>query len=166
MLTLLVLEEKGITQEHFAVLHPAGALGRSATLRVRDVMHHGSALPVVREEATLREALVEMIEKRLGMTSVVDAQGRLAGILTDGDIRRILHRYGSIEDLKVLQVMVRNPKTIDGGELLATAVHRMETNPGGPITSLLVADSEGKPGGVIHLHDCLRLGMGAGRPLA
>jgi arabinose-5-phosphate isomerase len=166
MLTLLVLEEKGVTQEHFAVLHPGGALGRGATLRVRDVMHRGAALPVVRGEAGLREALVEMIDKRLGMTSVVDGQGRLVGILTDGDIRRILHRYGSIDDLKVLQVMVRNPKTIDGGELLATAVHRMETNAGGPITSLLVSDPEGRPEGVIHLHDCLRLGMGTGGPLA
>jgi arabinose-5-phosphate isomerase len=166
MLTLLVVTEKGITQEHFASFHPGGSLGRLVNLRVRDVMHTGAALPVVSEDCSLQEALVEMIDKRLGMTTAVDSSGRLTGILTDGDIRRVLHRYGNTEDLKVLQVMSREPKTIEGDQLLASAVHRMETNPGGPITSLIVIDREGKPDGVVHLHDCLRHGMGAGPKLA
>jgi arabinose-5-phosphate isomerase len=161
LLALLVLWEKGITKEHFAYLHPGGALGRMVNLRVRDVMHTGSALPKVMEDCSLREALVEMIDKRLGMTTVVDRAGCLRGILTDGDIRRILHRYGNIEDLKVLQVMSQSPKIIEGDELLASAVHRMETNPGGPITSLVVVDVKGWPDGVVHLHDCLRRGMGS-----
>jgi arabinose-5-phosphate isomerase len=114
ILTILVLQEKGITREHFAFLHPAGVPGQVATLRVRDVMRTGAAVPRIDQEVTLREALVEMIDKRLGMTTVVDAGGRLVGILTDGDIRRILHRFGSVDDLKVLQVMVQHPKTIDG----------------------------------------------------
>jgi arabinose-5-phosphate isomerase len=166
MLTLLLLWEKGLTQEHFAFLHPGGTLGRIATLRVKDVMRTGDAVPRVRGSALLREALAEMIEKRLGMTSVVDESGCLIGILTDGDIRRLLHRFGAVENLKVLQVMTPGPKTIDREELLASAVHRMEANPGGPITALLVVDSDGKPDGVIHLHDCLRLEMRVGPNLA
>ncbi len=166
MLTLLVLWEKGLTREHFAFLHPGGALGRIATLRVADVMRTGDAVPKVGGEALFREALVEMIEKRLGMTSVIDREGRLIGILTDGDIRRLLHRFGSVESLKVLQVMTPEPKTIDREELLASAVHKMETNPGGPIMALLIVDASGKPDGVIHLHDCLRLGMRVGSNLA
>jgi arabinose-5-phosphate isomerase len=166
LLTLLVLWEKGLTSEDFAFLHPGGVLGRLTTLRVREIMHQGEALPRVRADARVRDALVEMIDKRLGMTTVVDEDGRLVGVLTDGDIRRILHRYGSIEELKILQVMSGNPKTIDGEQLLASAVHRMETNAGGPITSLVVVDAEGRPDGVIHLHDCLRLGMRNGAQLA
>ena len=166
ILTLLVLREKGISREHFALLHPGGVLGQVTTLRVRDVMRTGPAVPRVGEGSSLREALVEMIDKRLGMTTVIDATGQLAGILTDGDIRRILHRFGSIDDLKVLQVMSKQPKTIEEDQLLASAVHRMETNPGGPITSLVVTDERGRPDGVIHLHDCLRLGMRTNRHLA
>lgn len=166
MLTLLVLWEKGLTSEDFAFLHPGGVLGRLTTLRVREIMHRGEAVPRVSSDARVRDALVEMIDKRLGMTTVVDAQGRLIGVLTDGDIRRILHRFGSVDDLKILQVMSGNPKTIDGEQLLASAVHRMETNPGGPITALVVVDGEGRPDGVVHLHDCLRLGMRNVAPLA
>lgn len=166
ILTLLVLWEKGLTEEHFAFLHPGGVLGQTATLRVRDVMRTGEAVPVVQGGAPLQEALVVMIDKRLGMTTVVDGEGRLTGILTDGDIRRILHRHGTTAGLKVLQVMTAGPKTIDRDELLAGAVRRMETNPGGPITSLVVVDGEGRPEGVVHLHDCLRLGMRAGAGLA
>ncbi|MBD3162507.1 MAG: KpsF/GutQ family sugar-phosphate isomerase [Candidatus Eisenbacteria bacterium] len=166
ILTLLVLEEKGITQEHFALLHPGGVLGQVTTLRVRDVMRTGERLPRVREGASLQETLVEMIDKRLGMTTVVDRAGKLIGIVTDGDLRRSLHRFGSTDGLKVLQVMSRSPKTIEGDQLLASAVHRMETNPEGPITSLIVVDPDGKPDGVIHLHDCLRLGMGSTTHLA
>lgn len=159
ILTLLVLWEKGLTREDFAFLHPGGVLGRLTSLRVEDVMHAGEEVPRVGGDAPVREALVEMIKKRLGMTTVVDAGGRLVGILTDGDIRRMLHRFGSIEHLKVLQVMTKDPKTIEREQLLASAVHRMEANPGGPITSLVIVDVAGKPEGVLHLHDCLRLGM-------
>jgi arabinose-5-phosphate isomerase len=166
MLTLLVLWEKGLTSEDFAFLHPGGVLGRLTTLRVREIMHHGEGLPRVSGNARVRDALVEMIDKRLGMTTVVDEDGRLIGVLTDGDIRRVLFRYGSIDDLKILQVMSGNPKTIDGEQLLASAVHRMETNAGGPITALVVVDPEGRPDGVIHLHDCLRLGIRNGAQLA
>ncbi len=166
MLTLLVLGEKGISREHFALLHPGGTVGQVTTLRVRDVMRTGSAIPRVDQTAFLREALVEMIDKQMGMTTAVDSGGKLAGIVTDGDIRRILHRFGSIDSLKVLQVMSKQPKTIEGDQLLASAVHQMETNRGGPITSLVVTDEGGRPDGVIHLHDCLRLGMGTGAHLA
>ena len=159
ILTLLVVWERGLTTRDFAFLHPGGVLGRLTTVRVREALHQADGLPRVDEQSLLREALVEIIDKRLGMTTVVDAAGRLTGILTDGDIRRTLHRYASVEGLKVLQVMTREPKTIDGDQLLSTAVAKMETNPGGPITSLIVIDGEGRPVGVLHLHDCLRLGL-------
>ncbi len=158
ILTLLVVWERGLTPEQFSFLHPGGVLGRLTARRVADAMHAGDSVPKVSCEASLQDALVEMIDKRLGMTTVVDPDGRLVGILTDGDIRRILHRHGSIEGLKVADVMTGSPKTIHGDQFLAGAVHQMETNPGGPITSLVVVDAEGRLEGVIHLHDCLRLG--------
>lgn len=166
ILTLLILWEKGITQEHFATLHPGGVLGRIASLRVQDVMRTGGDVPVVGDTALVRDALVEMIDKRLGMTTVVDGEGRLAGILTDGDIRRILHRFGQVLDSPVRDLMTRGPKTIDRTELLASAIRRMEANPTGPITALIIVDSFARPEGVLHLHDCLRLGMQIGRPTA
>lgn len=166
ILTLLVVWEKGLTPEQFSFLHPGGVLGQLTARRVADVMHSGDAIPMVVRSVSLQEALVEMIDKRLGMTTVVDAEGRLVGILTDGDIRRILHRHGSIEGLKVADVMTGRPKTIRRDQFLAMAVHQMETNPGGPITSLVVVDAEGRPDGVIHLHDCLRLGVHSAEEMA
>lgn len=148
---------RGFTEADLAWLHPGGLIGQKITLRVEDAMHVGPALPRVSAEASLREAIMEMMEKKLGMTTVVDAAGRLCGILTDGDIRRAVHRYEGIDPLRVLQVMTPNPRTIDRHALLASAVERMENNPAGPITSLVVVDPEGSPEGVLHLHDCLRL---------
>jgi arabinose-5-phosphate isomerase len=166
ILTLLILWEKGLTQEHFAMLHPGGVLGRIASLRVQDVMRTGGGLPIVRGSMLVRDALVEMIDKRLGMTTVVDDDGRLSGILTDGDIRRILHRFGQVLDHRVDELMTKGPKTIDRTELLAAAIRRMEANPPGPITSLIVVDELHRPDGVLHLHDCLRLGLQLGGKLA
>lgn len=166
ILTLLVVWEKGLTPQEFSFLHPGGVLGQLTARRVGDVMHSGDSVPRVSREISLQEALVEMIDKRLGMTTVTDAGGCLVGILTDGDIRRILHRHGSIEGLKVADVMTGRPKTIHRDQFLASAVHQMETNPGGPITSLVVVDAEGRPDGVVHLHDCLRLGAASTEEVA
>ena len=148
---------RGITESELAFLHPGGLIGAQATLHVRDLMHSGDALPRISQEASLREAVVEIIDKRLGVTTVVDEAGILAGILTDGDLRRIVHKHGRIDGLRLAEVMTVHPRTIDGGALVASAVERMENNPKGPITSLVVTDSEGRPDGIIHLHDCLRL---------
>lgn len=157
-LTVILYRLKGFTAEDFAFLHPGGVLGRSVTLRVKDVMHRGSDLPVVTEETLLVDALVEIMEKRIGMTCVVSGDKQLAGILTDGDFKRILHRWGgSIQNLRVGEVMTRNPHTIDPDELLVTALKEMETNQPGAITALVVVDAAGCPEGVVHIHDCLRM---------
>jgi arabinose-5-phosphate isomerase len=157
LLVVALYVRRGITEADLAWLHPGGLIGQKVTLRVEDAMHVGPALPVVLEATSLREAIVEMMEKRLGMTTVVDAGGRLTGILTDGDLRRAVHRFERIDPLLVSEVMTRAPRTIGRHALLAAAVERMENNPGGPITSLVVTDPQGRPEGVLHLHDCLRL---------
>jgi arabinose-5-phosphate isomerase len=125
-------------------------------LKVEDVMHTGNELPEVRESVSMKDAIVEIMNKRLGMTSVVNEQGKLAGIVTDGDIKRILIKSPDIFRLKVGDVMSRNPRTIARTELVAAAVKKMEENLPSPITCLMVVSSSGKPEGVIHLHDCLR----------
>ncbi|MBU1947937.1 MAG: KpsF/GutQ family sugar-phosphate isomerase, partial [Candidatus Eisenbacteria bacterium] len=96
ILTVLIFQRSGLSLEDLRFLHPGGVIGRQATLRVADVMHSGSAMPLVTEETSLKEALVVIIEKRLGLTCVVDEAGRLSGVVADGDIKRILHRYGDI----------------------------------------------------------------------
>lgn len=156
-LTVVLYRLKGFTPEAFAFLHPGGILGRKVALRVADVMHRGDGLPVVGEATLLGDAVVTIMEKRLGMTTVVDAGGTLVGVLTDGDFKRILHQHGgSIHELRVGEVMTRAPRTIDADELLVTALKVMETNPSGAITSLIVVDAAHRPEGVVHIHDCLR----------
>jgi arabinose-5-phosphate isomerase len=156
-LTVILYRLKGFTPEAFAFLHPGGILGRKVALRVSDVMHRDAALPVVGESTRVVDAVVTIMEKRLGMTTVVDGDGRLSGVLTDGDFKRILHRHGgSIQDLLVGEVMTGGPRTIEADALLVTALRVMETNPSGAITSLVVVDGTGRPEGVVHIHDCLR----------
>jgi arabinose-5-phosphate isomerase len=155
-LAIAVLEEKGLRKEDFAFFHPGGVIGRMMLRTVGDVMHSGEALPVVTEEATMRDALLEIVAKKLGLTVIVDGEGRLTGIITDGDIKRILLGGGDFWNLKASQVMTRDPRSIGAGDLVAGAVHRMEENPGGPITALVVIEDDGRPIGVVHLHDCLR----------
>lgn len=160
-LAVALAHERGFRPEDFEFLHPGGVLGRRASLRVADVMHRPPGLPVVRTGDTVHTALLSIMSGRLGLTCVVDAGGRLCGVLTDGDLKRILLARGT-EDFfttPVEAVMNPAPRTIDGGELVAAAVRAMEENEPGPITALLVADPEGRPAGVLHLHDCLRLGV-------
>jgi len=159
-LAVAVLRMKGFTREDFAFLHPGGVLGRMALLRVSELMHRGDALPRVPRDATLREALLEILKKRLGMTTVVDEQGVLRGVLTDGDLKRILLQGTGALDQPVSKVMSKTPRTVDAEALVAQAVRRMEENEGGAITSLVIVDARGAPEGVIHLHDCL---VGGGR---
>jgi len=160
-LAIVLLRMKGFTREDFAFLHPGGVLGRTAMLRVSELMHRGSSLPRVSESATLHEALVEILNKRLGMTTVVDPAGLLRGILADGDLKRILLAKGSADlDRPVSEFMTTHPRTIEEDALIAQAVRRMEENEGGAITSLVVVDGRGAPLGVIHLHDCLSAARG------
>lgn len=161
-LAIAVFVSRGLRPEDFAFHHPGGALGKRLLLKVEDLMHTGPSLPVVRDDATMRDALVEIIDKQLGVTGVVDATGRLVGIITDGDIKRILMGNPNVRDIrevKVGSVMTRNPRTIERQALVTRAMQRMEEDPGRLITCLMVIDADGCPIGVVHMHDCLRAGL-------
>ncbi len=161
-LAMALLELRGLRPEDFAALHPRGTLGWRALFRVADLMHTGDTVPIVRESALLKDAIVEMTRRRLGardvehacgMTTVVDAGGRLTGVFTDGDLRRLHLGGGWIADLRAGDVASRRPKVIRADELAVKALEMMETF---QITSLIIVDGEGRPTGVIHLHDILR----------
>jgi len=153
-LAVAVLEARGFTPEDFARSHPAGALGRRLLLTIRDVMHAGEAVPRVRPEATIAEALVVMSRGRLGMTAVVDAEDRLAGVFTDGDLRRALdNAHLDVRRDAVWQVMGRSPKTIGPDELASAAVHAMEAH---KINALVVVDEQRRVVGALNFIDLLR----------
>lgn len=157
-LAVALLERRGFRPEDFRFLHPGGVIGRSASRRVGELMHAGAALPNVAEGAPLREVMLEIMNKRLGICCVTDAGGRLAGVVSDGDFKRILVRHPDPWGLTAADVMSRSPSTIGPAALVAAAVRAMEERPGGPITALVVTDEAGRPVGVLHLHDCLRAG--------
>jgi arabinose-5-phosphate isomerase len=152
-LAMAVLDLRALRPEDFAALHPRGTLGWRSLVRVADLMHTGDEVPVVREDARLAEAIREMTDKRLGMTTVVDAGGRLVGIVTDGDLRRLHLRAQPVVELTAGGAATRHPKLIGPDELAAKALEVMETF---KITSLVIVDGERRPAGVIHLHDILR----------
>jgi arabinose-5-phosphate isomerase len=155
-LAVALLEERGFSIDDFALLHPAGALGRRL-LRVEDLMHAGDQLPLVPESASLNDTLGEITGKRLGVTGVIDDAGDLIGIVTDGDLRRGLARTTDIRVLRAADLMTRSPKTIAPDALAAEGVAFMERH---LITSLFVlAPDTRRPLGVIHLHDLLRAGI-------
>ena len=151
-LAMVLLDLRGLRAEDYAALHPRGTLGWRALFRVGDLMHTGEAMPVVAESAPLAEAMQEMTRKKLGMTTVVDAEGRLCGVITDGDLRRLHLRGGSFQALTAGAAATRSPKTIGADDLAAKALEMME----GLITSLVVVDEALRPRGVVHLHDILR----------
>lgn len=159
-LAMAVLDLRGLRPEDYAALHPRGSLGWKSLFTVSDLMHTGDGLPVVAEHATMKEAIEEMSAKRLGMTTVVDAGGRLVGVITDGDLRRQQLAHGSLLDRRVSECMTRDPGRIGAEELAAKALNMMETHTidgqPRPITSLVITDAGGRPTGVIHLHDILR----------
>lgn len=155
-LAVALLERRGIREEDFALIHPGGILGKKLLLRVEDLMHRGEELPVVGQDELMREAIPMISGKRLGMTAVTDGDGRLVGIITDGDLRRALQRWPDLLEQPVQAVMTRQPKCIAKTELGAKAVQVMAQH---AITSLLIVDEGGRPEGVIHLHDLLRAGV-------
>ena len=161
-LAIAVFVERGLGPEDFAFHHPGGALGRRLLLKVENLMHSGDDLPIVREDATMRDALMEIISKRLGVTGVVDGEGRLSGIITDGDIKRILMGHPDVKDIreiKVGSVMTPNPRTIPKDALVTRAIQKMEEDPKRLITCLMIVDTAGRPIGIIHMHDVLRAGI-------
>ena len=155
-LAVVLLEQRGFTETDFALLHPAGSLGRRLFWRVQDLMHVGEQLPVIAQGALMRDALTEISRKQLGMTAVVDEAGVLTGIITDGDLRRVLQEGIDLLQRQVRDCMTPHPKTIGKDALAARALEVMERH---AITSLLIVDPEGRPEGAIHLHDLLRAGV-------
>ncbi|MGB4782241.1 KpsF/GutQ family sugar-phosphate isomerase [Candidatus Methylomirabilis sp.] len=155
-LAVVLLEQRGFTEADFALLHPAGSLGRRLFWRVQDLMHAGEQLPIIAQGALMPDALTEISRKQLGMTAVVDEAGILTGIITDGDLRRVLQEGIDLLQRQVRECMTPHPKTIDREALAAKALEVMERY---AITSLLIVDPEGRPEGVIHLHDLLRAGV-------
>jgi arabinose-5-phosphate isomerase len=153
-LAVALLEARGFTADDFARSHPAGALGRRLLLHITDVMHSGDEVPRVRAEATLSEALVEMSRKRLGMTAVVDADGCLLGLYTDGDLRRTLDDAAiDLRKTRIDAVMTRTPRTIGTEALAVEAAQLMEAH---QINALLVLDDARHVVGALNIHDLLR----------
>jgi arabinose-5-phosphate isomerase len=157
-LAVALLVRRGFRAEDFAVFHPGGALGKKLLLKVEDLMHKGHSIPLVHSDTLMREALFEMTSKRLGIVGVTDGNGCLAGVITDGDLRRALEKGADIINMAAGALMIRNPKRITAAELAAKALQRMEQH---SITSLFVFKNENdeKPVGIIHLHDLLKAGL-------
>lgn len=152
-LAVALLDARGFTADDFARSHPAGSLGRRLLLHITDVMHSGDELPRVDVGASLSEALVEMSRKRLGMTAVVDADNRLIGLFTDGDLRRALDTDLDVRSARIADVMTRGPRTIGADQLAAEAAQLMEAH---KINGLMVVDAEGHLVGALNIHDLLR----------
>lgn len=152
-LAVALLEARGFTADDFARSHPAGSLGRRLLLHIRDVMHTGDAVPQVAQDASLSDALMEMSRKRLGMTAVVDGDGRLAGLFTDGDLRRALDAGADVRATPIAGVMTLEPKTIHEDALAVEAARLMEAH---QINALLVLDGQRRVVGALNIHDLLR----------
>lgn len=159
-LAVTLMKRRGFNAEDFARNHPSGMLGKRLTLRVRELMRTGDAVPLVGQTTVLKEALFEMMTKSAGCVGVMDEQGRLSGIITDGDLKRILVREPNAIDAPVETVMTKTPKTIDPDVLAVVALRSMEMNPSGPLTMYFITDDRGRPVGILHIHDILRAGLG------
>ena len=155
-LAITLLQARGFSAEDFALAHPGGALGKRLLLRIDDIYHSGDALPIVHENVSVSNALIEVTAKKLGMTCVTNTQGVLTGVYTDGDIRRTLTQHRDINSTLIHEVMTRNCRTIHQGLLAAEALALMQKH---VITSLVVVNDAQYPVAVIHLHDLLRAGV-------
>ena len=153
-LAMALLELRGLREEDYAELHPRGALGWRSLVRVGDLMHTGDAIPAVSDDAPMKDVVEEMTRKGLGMTVVVDRDGRLVGVITDGDLRRLLRRGEPMGAHVAADVASHRPRTVAADAMAADALELMER--AGPITSLVVVDIDERPAGVIHMHDILR----------
>lgn len=152
-LAIALLEERNFSADDFAHLHPGGSLGRRLLMRVEDLMHTNSEIPVVKPETPMLDAILEITGKRLGTVLVADADDMLVGIFTDGDLRRLVQKDKGFHDRAVSEVMVKKPKTIKRGALVDEALALMEKY---SITVLPVVNRGGHPIGIIHLHDILK----------
>jgi len=155
-LSVALIEKRGFTAEDFAMLHPGGSLGKRLSLKIEEIMITGKDIPVVDEKASLKDAILMITSKRLGATCVVNSEGVLTGIITDGDLRRLLEKNLDINSLTAKVVMTKNPKTIIKDFLASFALQQMENF---NITSIIVIDKSNKPEGIVHLHDLVKLGL-------
>ena len=153
---ICLLKKRGFTEEDFLMFHPSGALGRGVLYHVSDLMITGERIPVLSENTKFLDTIRFISDKKLGCAIMVDANGVMTGILTDGDIRRTLLKYNNTASLIAKDVMTKNPKIIQATDLAAKALHIMEKH---SITSLAVCDEKGKPVGIIHIHDLLKAGV-------
>ena len=156
-LAMALLDRRNFTPEDFAMYHPGGNLGKRLLLRVEELMVAGKSVPIVKHDVHLREAILEMTSKRLGATCVVDARNRLVGIVTDGDLRRLLQKTANVGKVTAAMAMSKHPKTISQETLAAVALQEMEAH---NITQLIVVDKDHKPVGMIHLHELVKAGLG------
>lgn len=156
-LAIALLDKRQFTREEFAMLHPGGNLGKRLLLKTEEIMVTGNAVPRVHKDVPLRDAILEMTSKRLGATCVVDGDGTLAGIITDGDLRRLLQKTTDVSNVNAEMVMTKSPKTIKKDILAAVALQEMEAY---NITQVVVVDDHLKPIGIVHLHDLVKAGLG------
>lgn len=155
-LAVALVECRGFKAEDFAMFHPSGSLGKRLLTTVDDLMHKGDTVPKVYENDTVEKAVKEINEKRFGCTAVVNEKHELTGIITDGDLRRALTKYNTVQDLKVSDIMTHNPKMIKKDELAAKALHIMEEY---KISSLFIIDDNKNPEGILHFQDLLKYGL-------
>ncbi len=151
-LSIALLEKRGFKKNDFIRLHPGGALGKRLMLKVEDVMIVGKNIPIANEDTAIIDAVKEITKKKKGFTCIVKKNGKLAGIITDGDLRRAIQHNVDFNKQKAKDIMTLNPQTIDKQKLVAKAIEQMEKN---SITSLVIVDKNKKPAGVVHLHDLL-----------
>jgi len=155
-LAVSLLDARGFTPDDFALSHPGGSLGKRLLLRVSDIMHTDDWIPLVSEIALISEALLEMTEKKLGMTTVVDAQGRVIGIFTDGDLRRMLEKNMDVHNTAITEVMTCQCTVIDAHMLAAEAMQIMQEK---KINALIIVDEHSRPVGALNMHDLIQAGI-------
>jgi arabinose-5-phosphate isomerase len=155
-LAIAILQARGFTEEDFARSHPGGSLGRRLLLRVSDIMHTGNAIPVVDQSATLKQALLEISNKGLGMTAIADSKQNLLGIFTDGDLRRTLDSQANIQTALITEHMTANCVTIQPEQIASDALTLMDDK---KINALIVTDTNGLIQGALNMHDLLRAGI-------
>ena len=155
-LSVALLQKRGFTAEDFALLHPGGSLGKRLSLKIDEIMTKGEGVPIVKENASIKDIILEMTSKRFGTTCVVNNDGKLSGVITDGDLRRLLEKTMDVKNLVATDIMSKNPKVTDKDYLASFALQTMESH---KITSLIVANRDNEPIGIIHLHDLVNLGL-------
>lgn len=155
-LAVCLLEKRGFSEEDFLVFHPGGTLGKGFLYSVSELMIKGDKLPLAFEEDKFTDVIELITQKKLGLAILIDKNGIMTGVLTDGDIRRALIKYPQVQNLKAIDVMTANPKTISPHELAAKALNLMEKY---SITALAITDENKKPVGVLHIHDLLKVGV-------